>query len=51
MAKTNFQGVKIAIGTDEVDNLSKITLRVPHLNKSYSNPDAKIRHGRMIFSR
>jgi len=50
MAKTNFQGIKIAVGTDDVEKLSKITLRVPRLNKSYSNPNAKIREGRMIFS-
>jgi len=50
MAKTHFQGIKIAVGTDEVGELSKIALPVPRLNKSYSNLDAKIGDGRMIFS-
>ena len=50
MAKTRFQRIKETFGTDDVEILPKIPLPVPRLNKSYSNPDAKIREGRMILS-
>jgi hypothetical protein len=50
MAKTHFQGIKVTFGTDDLEELPEIVLRVPRLNRSYSNPEAKIREGRMIFS-
>lgn len=50
MAKAHFQGIKITFGTDDLEELLEIALRVPRLNKAYSSPDAKIREGRIIFS-
>jgi hypothetical protein len=50
MAKTHFQAIKITFGTDDLEELPGIELRVPRLNKSYNNLEAKIREGRMIFS-
>ncbi|OCL09960.1 hypothetical protein AOQ84DRAFT_402945 [Glonium stellatum] len=50
MAKTHFQSIKMNFGKDDVETLPEIALRVPGLRQSYSNPDARIREGRMIFS-
>lgn len=49
MATAHFQGIKRSFGTP-VGTLPEVALLVRDLNRSYSNADAKIRDGRMVFS-